>query len=71
MCLFIISGKHRGAHSYLQKAFQALAASDDRGSEPSPFRGVDILLHTGFVAAKVSAHSTSQLLLSVLVCAGV
>jgi hypothetical protein len=50
-------GKHRGAHSYLQKAFQALAASDGRTVEPSPFRGVDILLHTGYVAAKVSEHT--------------
>ena len=49
-------GKHRGAHSYLQKAFQALVA-DDRTVEPSPFRGVDILLHTGYVAAKVSEHT--------------
>ena len=50
-------GKHRGAHSYLQKAFQALAVSDDgtAGIEASPFRGVDILLHTGYVAAKVRA----------------
>lgn len=46
-------GKHRGAHSYLQKAFQALAVSDDQAVETSPFRGVDILLHTGYVAAKV------------------
>ena len=45
-------GKHRGAYSYLQKAFQALVATDGN-TEPSPFRGVDILLHTGYVAAKV------------------
>ena len=49
-------GKHRGAASYLQKAFAALVAeSEGLETPPSPFRGVDILLHTGYVAAKVGA----------------
>ena len=51
-------GKHRGAYSYLQKAFQALVATDGN-TEPSPFRGVDILLHTGYVAAKVHSPSSN------------